>query len=424
MPGTLLARLSMLMGECILDKTLMIIGGGVEQIPAYLAAKRRGLHVVGTDMSSDAPGLSYADHRLHVSTRDSSATTLAAIAFNASHHIDGVMTIANDVPYTVACVANALGLPSISLDAAMCVSDKQLMKERFLENSVACPWFTEIDSVESFRSYINAKPSSVFVLKPVDGRGARGVLLIDSDTDLEWAYSESKRWGDCGRLILEEFIPGLQLSTESFIHQGICYTAASGERNYSRLAQFSPNIIEDGGTIPALIDEKLKTQIDELILNGAHALGIYEGIVKSDIVIDAVGRPMIIELAARLSGGWFATHQIPAATGVDLVEAVISYSLGDVIDPRSLIPTQNRATAIRYWFPPQGRVESIHGEKELQNTPGLLTYSFFRKIGDTQPEIKMHPDRFGYVIVTGDTREEAILRVNAALACIHIEVKP
>ena len=137
MPGTLLARLSMLMGECILDKTLMIIGGGVEQIPAYLAAKRRGLHVVGTDMSCDAPGLSYADHRLHVSTRDSAATTLAAIAFNRSHHIDGVMTIANDVPYTVACVANALGLPSISLDAAMCVSDKQLMKERFFE---ACGW--------------------------------------------------------------------------------------------------------------------------------------------------------------------------------------------------------------------------------------------------------------------------------------------
>lgn len=405
-----------------MPRTLMIVGAGAEQVPAYIAAKKRGLMVVGTDLNPDAPGFAYADHRILVSTRDADATEIEAVEFCRNTPIHGVMTIANDVPYTVARVANAIGLPSISLDAAKCVTDKQLMKQRFKYNEVACPWFAEVESLDDLRKHVETKPTRTFVLKPVDGRGARGVLLINYGIDLEWAFAESKRWGDCGRLILEEFIPGLQLSTESFIYRSKCYTAAIAERNYSRLAQFSPNIIEDGGTIPALVSTDLKLKIDELILKGASSLGIHEGIVKGDIVVDATGEPMIIELAARLSGGWFATHQIPAASGIDLVDAVITYSLGDEIDVNSLLPSRNRATAIRYWFPQSGYIHAITGEADLKKTGGLLAYGFFRKMGDIQPEIKMHPDRFGYVIVEGDSRNEVIARVNTALNCINVEV--
>jgi biotin carboxylase len=54
--------------------------------------------------------------------------------------------------------------------------------------------------------------------------------------------------------------------------------------------------------------------------------------------------------------------------------------------------------------------------------PGFLSYGFFRKQGDRQPEIRMHPDRFGYVIVTGVDRDEVLARVERALSCVQIEV--
>jgi biotin carboxylase len=301
----------------------MIIGAGVEQAPAYEAAKSRGLVVVGTDMNPNAPGFALADHKILVSTRDAEATEREAVKFHRTHPVHGVMTIANDVPYTVARIAHAIGLPSISLEAAKCVTDKLLMKERFASHGVACPWFASVDRAEQLRDHIKDNSKQDFVLKPVDGRGARGVLLIDSSVDSEWAFAEAKRWGESGRLILEEFIPGMQLSTETFILDGKCYTPAIAERNYSRLEQFRPNIIEDGGTIPAPLDAEMKEVVDDVILRGASALGITAGLIKGDIVIDNAGRPLIIELAARLSGGWLATHQIPAASGVSLVDAVI-----------------------------------------------------------------------------------------------------
>jgi biotin carboxylase len=141
-------------------------------------------------------------------------------------------------------------------------------------------------------------------------------------------------------------------------------------------------------------------------------------------VIAQDGNPMIIELAARLSGGWFATHQIPEASGVNLVKAVMLHALGEDIEEATLIPDRDKATAIRYWFPPHGMIQSIHGEDVLKAVPGLIAYGFFRKPGELQPLIKMHPDRFGYALVGADNREEALSRVKLAMESIQIEVSP
>lgn len=405
-------------------KTLMIIGGGVEQVPAYEIAKKRGLQVVGTDMKLDAPALAFADHVLQVSTRDAEQTAEMALKFHKKHPIHGVMTIANDVPYTVALTANTLGLHSISLDAARCASDKYLMKKKFKEHKIDCPWFSEVESVDHLKQLTqdrNRKKN--YVLKPVDGCGARGVLLIDDQVDLKWAYKESKSWSKSGKLIIENFISGLQLSTESFIISDSCYTPAIAERNYSRLNEFRPNIIEDGGTIPAQITERQRLAIDRLVLDGARALGITSGIVKGDLVIDDDGNPYIIELAARLSGGWLATHQIPAATGVHLVDAVISYALNETVSSDDLTPKWQHATAIRYWFPDSGKISIIRGEEKLKTIPGMLKYGFFRKPGDFQPKVHTHPDRFGFVIVEGKTRSEVMGHVKKAITSLTVEVE-
>jgi biotin carboxylase len=401
----------------------MIIGAGVEQIPAYERAKDRGFRVLGTDMDPDAPAFAFADHALIVSTRDSEATALKAKEFNESNKIDGVMTIANDVPYTVALVADQLGLPSLSLRSAQIASDKLLMKDIFCAAGVACPWYSEVKSVSELDKLTQDRNQQNYVIKPTDGSGARGVLLINGTTDIAWAYSEALRWGISGRVIVEKFIAGLQLSSESFILNGKCFTPALAERNYSRLEQFRPYIIEDGGTIPALVSRSLKQKISRLILDGAQSMGIDRGIVKGDLVINENGEPLIIELAARLSGGWLSTHQIPATTGVDLVNAVMSEALGLPVSEGELTATCDRATAIRYFFPPEGKILSVKGLDDMRNSSGVVKYGLFRNVGDIQPKVLMHPDRFGYVLVEANDRSEALMLVEDAMSKVIIEVK-
>ena len=412
------------MVECILankeKKNLLIIGGGIEQIPAYKLAKERGLTVIGTDINNDAPALKLADHCLTASTRDAKATLVAVKNFSKKLKIHGVMTIANDVALTVSTVSNALNLPGISLDSAIKVSDKLLMKNAFKLSSVPTPWFTSIKNLDELKKNLLSSNLSRFVIKPSDGRGARGVLLIDKNTELAWAFSEAKKYGSSGKIILEEFVNGLQLSTESFLINGKVFTPAISERNYEYLERFFPHFIENGGTIPANLTSNMKNKIDKLISDGAMALGVNEGIVKGDIVIKSDGTPMIIELALRLSGGWLASHQIPAATGVNLVDIVISHALGKKISAQSLLPKKTMATAIRYWFPKPGKIKEIIGENNLKKLKGLIAYGFFKNIGNIQKKVKMHADRFGYIIVSAKNRKDAIRQVNKGIEMIKI----
>ena len=401
----------------------MIVGAGIEQIPAYERARERGFQILGTDINPNAPALRLADHTLIVSTKDAESTALEAEKFNQIHSISGVMTIANDVPGTVALVAERLGLQSISLDSARLATDKLLMKDAFVRHGVACPWYSEVSNASDLDAMTSDRNHQKYVIKPIDGSGARGVIVIDRQTDIQKTFSESASWGKSGRLIVEKFVPGLQISSESFILNGKCFTPALSERNYARLNQFAPYIIEDGGTIPAVISPLLQEKISDLILRGALAMGIDRGIVKGDLVLAENGEPLIIELAARLSGGWFSTHQIPSATGVDLVNIVISEALGIPVKESELIPKWNRAAAIRYFFPPEGEILSIDGLDEIKSSPGVIKWGLFRGVGDFQPKVLMHPDRFGYVLVEASNRDEAITLVDKAMSKLKIEIK-
>ena len=415
----------MLMVECISDKkskSLLIIGAGLEQVPAYKLAKKRGLTVIGTDVNPNAPGFEFSDFQLIASTRNLDQTVSVVLEFAQEHTIDGVMTIANDVPLIVATLAKKLGLNGLPIESAKLVSNKLLMKNNFAQHGVSCPWFSSVNDLSHLRKLVASNIAPRYVLKPVDGRGARGVLLIDRNVDLDWAFKESAYWGDSGELMLEEYVAGLQLSTESFLIDGKAFTPAIAERNYEFIDRFSPFIIENGGTIPALLDSETINSINNVIEAGAGAIGVRSGIVKGDIVISQNGEPIIIELALRLSGGWFSTHQIPASSGVDLVNAVISYSLGETVSIKELTPKWSRATAIRYWFPSAGLIDKIEGIENLTSLPGLIDYGFFRGEGEVQKEIKMHADRFGYLIVEGNDRETAINRVLEGISRVKIKV--
>ena len=407
-----------------MKKKIIIIGAGIEQLYAYELAQKNGYYVIATDNNPNAPSVKYADHFILASTRNAQETLYSIKSYCEEYgNIDGVMTIANDVPYTVAFVANYFNLKGHSVDSAVLAHDKFLMKKAFRSNGVPCPDFWKISTLDELKILVEREKINRFVIKPVDGRGARGVLLLNKEDDLKWAFKESLSWSDKKILIVERFIPGMQISSESYLLNGKAYTPALSERNYSRLEEFSPYIIEDGGTIPAPVVDSMVKKIDKLIEDGARSMGVVEGIVKGDIVIDEYGQPQIIELALRLSGGWFASNQIIATSGVDLVDLVMKQALGMQVTKEMLIPKFSRSTSVRYWFPKPGKIKSIKGEDEIKRLTGLLKYGFFRKVGDYQPVVKMHPDRFGYVIVEGSDRDESIFRVENALSMLDINVE-
>jgi biotin carboxylase len=400
-----------------------MVSGGAEAMPGIRLARQMGLHVVVSDGSPDAPGLAEADDGIVASTYDVDATIEAARAYSITKRpIDGVISVAADVPVTVACVAEALGLPGIPVESARLAADKIAMKERFVQFGIAAPWFAAVGSAADLQR-IAAERGLPLVIKPVDSRGARGVLRIVAGVDLDWAYSHAHQWSPTGRVMVEEYLPGPQISTESLLIDGVGYTPGFCDRNYEFLNRFSPWIIENGGEQPSVLAAADQRDVAALAVRAGVALGISTGIVKGDMVLTPDG-PKVIEVAARLSGGWFSTDQIPLATGVDLVGAAIRVALGDAVRPDDLKPTRHGGVAIRYFFPEPGRVTAISGLEEFRDVPWVHRLGFMAAPGDIVEAPTNHTKRAGFVITSGETRDQAVARAVQVVGTVRITTVP
>lgn len=405
-----------------MSKTLLIVSAGAEALPGIKLAKKLGLHVVASDAKPEAPCFALADDALVASTYDVEATVAAASRY---HHevrpINGVMCIASDVPLTVASVAAALGLPGIPVESARLATDKLAMKQRFASDGVLIPWFSAVESIDHLKALVAAEGLPL-VIKPVDSRGSRGVLRLQPDTDLAWAYATAKRHSPTGRVMLERFLPGPQVSTESLVIDGVAHTPGFSDRNYEYLDRYAPHIIENGGQLPSHLDESTQQAVRDLVQQAALSMGIRNGVVKGDIVVTD-GKPHVIELAARLSGGYFCTHEIPLNTGVDLVGAAIRQALGEPVDPADLQPRFNRPVAQRYFFPQPGVVTAVEGAEAFADHPDVAYLELRVKPGDCIGPVDSHPARAGVVITTGETREGAVALAEKVATGISIQVR-
>ncbi len=387
-------------------KTILIISGGTESIFGIKRAKELGYFVVVTDGNPNAPGFKYADECILASTYDIDETLKKVIKFDKEKRkINGVICIASDVPKTVAAISKYFNLKSVSMKVAEICSDKYEMKRFFKSRNIPIPWFKEISSVEDLKDHTFNSNSS-FVIKPVDSRGSRGVLKISNKSDLINSYKYSLSFSKIGKVILEKFISGPQISTESIIINNKIHHVAFADRNYEYLERFSPNIIENGGQLPSQLSPTIINKTQRLIEKVSKALSIENGILKGDIVIDK-NEPMVIEVAPRLSGGYFSTHEIPMSTGVDLLGLALKQAMGELDKDTLVKPIKNNAIVQRYWFPNEGIVKSIDNVEDFRKLLNVEYLEIRVKIGDKIGPIDSHPSRAGVVITSGKNIEEA-----------------
>lgn len=404
-------------------KTLLIVGGSVEAVAGIKTALELGCRVVVSDLNPAAPGFRHADGQIIASTYDPAGTVAAVDAWCRSHGpIDGVICLATDVPHTVAAVAAAFGLPGIAPSVAELAIDKLAMKQRFHADGIPIPWFSQVESPDHLRQIV-AERRQPLVLKPVDSRGGRGVLQLDRTSDLDWAFGESLRQSPSGRVMAEEFLAGPQVSTESIIIDGVAHTPGFADRNYEFLETYAPYFIENGGCLPSHLSAAQQQAVRELIDRAAKSLGVHNGVIKGDIVV-CDGRPHVIELAARLSGGYFCTHSIPLNTGVSTIVAAVRLALGERVDPESLRPKYCRGVAQRYLFATPGRIVAISGVEAARQLPGIEEVLITVAPGDVVCRPSDSNGSQGMILATGQNCRQATQRVMAALALIQIETEP
>ncbi len=403
-----------------MGKTLLIVSGGIEAVDAVKRAKEMGLTVVVSDRDPEAPGFAFADSCLIADVYGASETAAAAERYNRKiRRIDGVICVAADAPLTAATVASRLGIPGISVAAAELACDKLAMKRRLAECGVPVPWFCEVTTVQQLQRAAIERGNNL-VIKPVDSRGSRGVQRVAKVRDLAKAFALARSHSPTQRVMVEEYLEGPQVSTESIVIDGVCHTPGLSDRNYEFLDTYAPFFVENGGDLPSHLPPDVQDGIKSVVSSAAAALGVSRGTVKGDIVVHN-GRPYVIELAARLSGGFFCTREIPLNTGVDFVGCAIRLALGETVSPEELEPKSSVPVIQRYAFPEPGRVVSINGADQARSVAGIAELVVTAKPGDVIPPAGDRRPSAAMVLATGQSREQALASAREALACLKIE---
>ena len=385
---------------------LLIIGASILQLPAIKRAKELGHYVAVADYNPNAIGIQYADEYFNASTIDIEAICKVAEEFSP----DGIMTLATDMPMrSIAVATSKLGLPGISLETAIKATDKGEMIKAFKAHNVPSPWYYIVEN----RFELDDLPITFpCIIKPTDNAGSRGVCLVNTQKELLNAFDYSHEESRGGKVIIEEYLVGQEVSVEVMVIDGEAHILAITDK----LTTGAPHFVEMGHCQQSQLPDEVKQQIREVAKQAVKAVGINCGPAHVEMMATTNG-PRMIELGARMGGDCITTHLVPLSTGIDMIKATIDVCLGNTPD---VTPKFNKGSAIRFFDIAPGVITAIEGSKEALEITGVQEITFTKGVGDRVGTIHSSLDRVGYVIAQSENTIDAINACMKVFNKVHI----
>ena len=397
-------------------ESILIVSAGRMQIPAILTAKSMGLNVVATDRNPDAEGFALCDEAVAIDSKDTEAHVRFARENAQRLNLRGVFA-GSDVAITVAAVTEALRLPGIPLEVAKRSNNKSVMKECWLRDKIPTPLGAEVRTLEEARQALRHVGFPAIV-KAVDNAASRGSMKIESEAQLPLALEKAKAASRTGTAIIEQYVVGPEQSVETIIWQGKHYHVGMADREFG----YHPYHIETAHIDPSRLSSDVQRRIYALVDAAADSLGIEFGPAKADVILTSQG-PMILEMPARLSGGFHSQYTTPLSTGQDPIRAVMGISVGRPLDESLLRPKQQRVAICAGIFPPKGRITAIHGVEQAKAIPGVEQVILTRNVGDVVTEYVDNGCRLCWVIGVADNEQQAQKVIEQARATIRFDIE-
>lgn len=395
-----------------MSKKLMILGASILQLPAIEKARELGLETVVVDMNPNAIGFKVEG----ISKEVISTIDIPAIVDAAKRHkIDGIMTLATDMPMrSVAAVATEMNLVGIDEKTALRATNKVEMRNALLENGVPIPKFYKVSNEEEYKNIV--KQFTVpFIVKPADSSGSRGIFEVQDITDsklIDEAYVYCYPYSRSGDVVVEEFMIGQEVSVEILSVKGECYVIQITDK----LTTGAPHYVEMGHSQPTMFSEEIAEKISAVAKEANKAIGIQDGPSHTEIIVTSEG-PKIVELGARLGGDNITTYLVPLSTGVNMVECCIKIALGEEPD---LTPKYKKASAIRYFKQHEGTIKEIAGIEDAKMVKGVKQISIVHSVGEKITNVIDSGSRMGFVISQAANVQAAVECCNKALEQIKI----
>ncbi len=374
--------------------------------------KEAGARVFVADRDPSAPGFRVANGSAPIDIVDAGAIAKYAqeIGANLILVVNGAGVVSGSE------ASERLGLPGLPMSVARRSQDKGLARDCWRDAGLLQPDYCIVRSRVEFPRAAE-KIGYPLVIKPASRWGSRGVCLISTPTELEWAIAIAETDGADSSYIVEQAIQGTEVSVEGLVQNGTPQVLAVADKEM----QDHPNFrIGMALNYPAKMSCTQLTAIDNTVTKAVQALGIVNGAFDCECMVNATG-VFLLEVNPRPGGGHIFGQIVEAVSGVCMPLAYAKILLGEPVDIR---PKRSKGVCYKFFSPPEGIFQSVHGVEEARQTPGVLDLGFNLGTGTCVKPIKADADRPGFVVAQGNDRQEAIAVANKAIASIKYTMQP
>jgi|TARA_B110000263_G_scaffold128362_1_gene111656 biotin carboxylase len=396
---------------------IIIVAGGILQIPAVEEARKLKLKTIVTDGNKNAICSNLADqfYKIDIYNIPKHFELIKKIMNDVN--IKGVFTEGSEATITVAELAKYLDLKGISPESARNCKDK-IMTRRILEkHKIPIPRWKQVT-----KKSISSEAKTLgfpIIIKSSNNSGSRGSTKVSDAKGLLQAYNLAKKNSTNSKVLIEELLYGDEQSVEIlFDHNKKCIFLNIVDRYFSE-GKWS---IELGHVNPTRLNKKTQKELFELTKKSAKSMNIDFGVFKADTIITKDGIK-ILEVTPRLSGGFDSQKTTPISSGRNFIKAAMTLALNMPIEKNDLIHKKKKFSAVWTVLPNPGKIKMIKGVDIAKRLKGVKEIIIMKQKNDKIPKIIDSAKRPAYVISEASSYNQALNIAKKAATKIQFMVE-
>lgn len=297
-------------------KRLLVLGGMRISCEIVEKAQELGIHVIVADYNrvEDSPGKQIADEAVDLSVTDVSAV----VSYIKENRIDGVFVGFNDMllPF-YADICKKAGLP--------CYGTKELFDVLVAKDQykALCRRF-DVPTIPEYGDEDDNIQYPVLV-KPVDNSGSRGITICHNKRELEDAVRTGKRASKLGRVLIERYMSGREVTVFWTFQNGEYYLSALGNRHVKQNQGDDVIPLPVGYTFPSVFLPKYRADVEDNCKRMFRHLGIKDGMMFMQCKVED-GTCYLYDLGFRPTGS-LEYKLLKRVCGYDPLEMMIRFAL-------------------------------------------------------------------------------------------------
>ena len=364
---------------------ILILGAGNAQIDAIEYCQSKGYEVCGCSYTTVDNGIPYLDYFEHMDIKNVEGIIEVARKYN----VKAIYSVGSDVAMpTVMRASEALDLPYfIKPGVAEACHSKSRMRSILGEDFSGNIDYIECTSMEEavrFKGFPG-------MMKPTDSQGQRGCFRVDCEEDIRKEFQTSKDFSHEGKVIIESFLEGPEVSLNGYMKDGEMIFALVSDR--ISFDEYPGGIIKEH-VLPSELGADIVKATEEMAAQAAARLGIKNGPCYFQIKLDSNNVPKILEVTPRLDG-CHMWNLIKRYCGADLLDASFSHLLtGDPGINFSGEMPGDRYLLRFFCQPPWTKFDS-----SLHSHEGAEYYFYYYGDGDKVRRLNGYIEKCGYEII-------------------------